>query len=102
MILATELFGGRGIPLASANSGSAITIGDLDGAILTTWLEGGGDDLANGVDALMTRRDRVINHEGKPIADPAERLSRLASACEGFRANVLPILESQGIVVREA
>lgn len=102
MILAGELFGGRGIPLASATSGSAITIGDLDGAILATLLEGGSDDLAARVDALMTRRERVINHEGKPISDPAERVSRLASACDGFIANVLPILESQEIVARGA
>jgi len=100
-ILAGEMFGGRGVPLASATSGSAITIGDLDAAILTAWLEGGCDDLAAGVDALMTKHERVINHEGKPIADPAERRSRLASACEGFRSNVLPILEEQGIVIRE-
>jgi hypothetical protein len=100
-ILAGEMFGGRGVPLASATSGSAITIGDLDAAILTAWLEGGCDDLAAGVDALMTKHERVINHEGKPIADPAERRSRLASACEGFRGNVLPILEEQGIVIRE-
>jgi SAM-dependent methyltransferase len=100
-ILAAELFGGRGVPLASATSGSAVTIGDLDAAILTTWLEAGVDDLAAGVDALMTRRERVINHEGKPISDPAERLSRIASACDGFRTTVFPILETQGIVVRE-
>jgi hypothetical protein len=100
-ILAGEMFGGRGVPLASATTGSAITIGDLDAAILTAWLEGGCDDLAAGVDALMTKHERVINHEGKPIADPAERRSRLASACEGFRSNVLPILEEQGIVIRE-
>jgi len=100
-ILAGEMFGGRGVPLASATSGSAITIGDLDAAILTTWLEGGSDDLAAGVDALMTKHERVINHEGKPITDPAERRSRLAAACEGFRGNVLPILEEQGIVIRE-
>ncbi len=100
-ILAAEMFGGRGVPLASATSGSAITIGDLDAAILTAWLDGGGDALAESVDALMTKHERVINHEGKPITDPAERRSRLASACEGFRTNVLPILEEQGIVIRE-
>ena len=100
-ILAGEMFGGRGVPLASTTSGSAITIGDLDAAILSTWLDEGSDDLAAGVDALMTKHERVINHEGKPITDPAERRSRLATACDSFRANVLPILEEQGIVVRE-
>ena len=99
-ILAAELFGGRGVPLASATSGSAMTLGDLDAAILSTWLDEGNDDLAAAVDALMTRRDRVINHEGQPITDPAERRSRLATACDNFRDNVLPILEEQGIVVR--
>ena len=48
----------------------------------------------------MTARQRVINHEGKPITDPVERLARLGAACEAFAATVLPRLEEQGMVVR--
>ena len=97
-VLATDLLGGRGVPLASAITGSAVTLGDFDAAILSELAAGGPDGLAGRVDALLSARDRVLNHEGKPITDPAERLSRIESGCAAFRETVLPLLAAQGIV----
>jgi SAM-dependent methyltransferase len=97
-ILSAELFGGRGVPLASTLTGSALTLGDLDAAILHEWIAGGPDGLTERVDELMTARQRVINHEGKPITDPTDRLARLRTACENFAATVMPRLEEQGMV----
>ena len=99
-ILARELFGGRGVPMASPLTGSALTLGDLDAAILSEWIAAGPDGLPARIDALMTSRQRVINHDGKPITDPTERLARLGTACTSFAATVMPRLEEQGMVVR--
>jgi len=99
-ILAAGPFGGRGVPLASPLTGSAVTLGDLDAAILSEWISAGPDGLPERLDALMTAHQRVINHEGKPITDPVERLERLGAACTAFTTTVLPRLEEQGMVVR--
>lgn len=97
-LVAEELFGGRGIPLASPATGSAITLGDFDAAILSEWIAGGYDGLPDRLDALMTAHQRVLNHEGKPVTDPAERRSRIEAGCEAFRTTLMPILARHGIV----
>lgn len=98
-VLASDLLGGRGVPLASTVTGSAVTLGDFDAAILSELAAGGPTGLASRIDALLASRDRVLNHEGTPITDPAERLSRIESGCAAFRESVLPLLAAQGIVV---
>ena len=50
------------------------------------------------IDGLLVAHDRVLNHQGNPITDPAERLSRIESGCTAFRESVLPLLVAQGIV----
>lgn len=97
-MLEEEVFGGQAVPLASTATGTAITLGDIDAAILFALADGGVDGLAERLDALMTSRQRVLNHEGKPITDPAERLARLRTGCDAFIENVLPVLVRQGIV----
>jgi len=97
-ILAAELFSGRGVPLASPLTGSAITLGDFDAAILAETVAGGQEGLPERLDGLMTARQRVLNHEGKPVTDPAARLERIREGCAAFRGSVLPVLIEQGIL----
>ncbi len=97
-MLASELFSGRGTPLASTLTGSAITLGDFDAAILSELVSGGRDRLAERIVALMDSRQRVLNHEGKPVTDPAERLRRVEEGCAAFQETIFPALVEQGIV----
>ncbi|RLS30559.1 MAG: methyltransferase domain-containing protein [Planctomycetota bacterium] len=99
-MLATDLFSGRGLALASRVTGTALTIGDLEAAILSEMLTSVDDDLPARVDALMASRDRVLQREGKPVTDPAERRQRITEAYEAFRTTILPQLEQQGVVTR--
>ena len=97
-MLASELFSGRGTPLASTLTGSATTLGDFDAAILTALVAGGTDRLAERIVTMMDSRQRVLNHEGKPVTDPAERLRRVEEGCTAFLETILPALFEQGIV----
>ena len=97
-VLASDLLGGRGVPLASDVTGSAVTLGDFDAAILSELAAGGPEGVAARIDGLLVAHDRVLNHQGNPITDPAERLSRIESGCTAFRESVLPLLVAQGIV----
>ena len=97
-LLATDLLGGRGVPLASTVTGSAITLGDFDAAILSEAVAGGGDDLARRVEGLLASRERVLHHEGKAVTDPAERMQRIEAGCAAFRTQVLPVLLALGVV----
>jgi len=99
-VLAAGALGGRALALASSVTGTGHTMGDLDAAILHELIEHGAEELAGRVDRRLAASGRALQRDGKAVADPAERLALVESACTAFQTQSLPPLERLGIVVR--
>jgi hypothetical protein len=84
--------------LASELTGTGHSLGDLDAAILHELVGGGQDGLTARVDARLTGSGRSLQRDGKVVADTAERLQLVRSACDAFLTTSLPQLARLGIV----
>lgn len=97
-VLASDSLGGRPVALASEMSGTGHTLGDFDAAILHELVERGRDGLADRVDVRLAGSGRLLQRDGKPVTDPAERVKLVQQACDIFFTSSVPHLARLGIL----
>jgi hypothetical protein len=98
MVLESDALRGRTVALASTATGSGHTLGDLDAAILHELVTGGAEGLAQRIEDRLQAAGRAVQKDGKTVADPAERLALVRTACDAFVATSLPQLARLGII----
>jgi len=97
-VLEADALAGRSIALASRRSGTGHTLGDLEAAILLECVAGDRDGVAARVARRLESSGRTLQHDGKPVADAAERTRLVEEACQGFIRTSLPELIRLGVV----
>jgi SAM-dependent methyltransferase len=98
-VIESDALGGRPVALASRQTGTGLTIGDLDAAILREISAGGLDGLADRLAERLAAAGRTLQRDGTPVNDRAEQRALVEAACGTFVAVTLPRLAALGIVV---
>jgi hypothetical protein len=99
-VLAADSLGGRPLALASTISGTGHSLGDFDAAILHELVARGREGLAERVDTRLAGSGRMLQKDGQPVSDPADRRKIVEQACTAFLDNTLPVLAQIGIVTQ--
>ena len=97
-ILKNEQFSGRPVSLACAAIGTGYSLSDFDAAILYELVEAGKNGLADRVLAQLTKSERSIQKDGKPITDDKIRREVVEETCARFLSQAVPQLYRLGIL----
>ena len=97
-LLKNEHFSGRPVSLACAATGTGYSLSDFDAAILYELSEAGKNGLADRVLAQLTKSERSIQKDGKPITDDKIRREVVEETCARFLSQAVPQLYRLGIL----
>ena len=98
LTLKNEQFSGRPVSLACVATGTGYSLSDFDAAILYELSEAGKNGLADRVLAQLSKSERSIQKDGKPITDDKIRREVVEQACAQFLSQAVPQLYRLGIL----
>ena len=98
LTLKNEQFSGRPVSLACVATGTGYSLSDFDAAILYELSEAGKNGLADRVLAQLSKSERSIQKDGKPITDEKIRREVVEQACAQFLSQAVPQLYRLGIL----